>query len=77
MQTHGAFLHCGRAVGIKVGRKCKLLGEGFGESWRPGAAVVSSVPGSRPFFCMFSTYPCGFPPGAPASSHSPRTCRIR
>ncbi|KAL7383383.1 hypothetical protein ABVT39_009534 [Epinephelus coioides] len=25
---------------------------------------------------MFSPCQCGFPPGAPASSHSPKTCRL-
>jgi len=26
--------------------------------------------------CMFSPCQCGFSPGAPASSHSPKTCRL-
>ena len=41
--------------------------------------VAGSIPGVGALLCgvcMFSPCQRGFPPGAPASSHSPKTCRL-
>jgi len=41
--------------------------------------VAGSIPGVGALpcgVCMFSLCQRGFPPGAPASSHSPKTCRL-
>ena len=40
---------------------------------------LALLPHSKPFMCgvfMFSQCLCGFSLGSPASSHSPKTCRL-